>query len=71
MAKKEEIDKDFVSYSPKDGTLYEIKNHNGAVMGFAVYKSAYWWFVALNDWPDYSSAQLKEIAKILDKLNDE
>jgi hypothetical protein len=62
---------DFVSISPKGGE-YEVKNHHGAVMGFASKdNSDYWWFYPKKDWTNYSSAQLKEIARLLDELNKE
>jgi len=64
------MDDDFVSIVPKDET-YEVRNHNGATMGFAKKDSDYWWFYPREDWTNYSAAQLKEIAECLDKLNGE
>jgi hypothetical protein len=68
---KDKIDKDFISFSPMDNT-YVIKNHNGAPMGTANSdESGYWWFNPIPGWTNYSAAQLTEIVKILEKLNEE
>jgi hypothetical protein len=68
---KDKIDKNFVSFDPLNDT-YVVKNHNGAPMGTANKDdSDYYWFNPMKDWTNYSAAQLRAIADILDKLNGE
>jgi len=59
-----------VTFQPKDKT-YDVRNHNGALMGFIKHNSNYWWFYPRTDWESYSSYQLEEIVKFLNRLNKE
>lgn len=60
---------DFVSIIPKENT-YEVRNHNGALMGFLVWDEIHkeFWLRPLKDWTDYSMAQLDEIVSLARKI---